>query len=188
MSVRLFYDRWPQYDRRLTDVVEDMTQEELSIRPSPGGWPIWATVGHAAGARVYWLCSVLGEPGAETTPFPDPLAGGWEDDLGHPRTAGELVTALRSTWSIIDRVLDAWTPGMLEETVERRYAGQVQRHTRSSILQRLLTHDAYHCGELSQTLGIHGLRQIDLWRPDGPGSSEGADRPGADRRPMSTRS
>lgn len=23
-------------------------------------------------------------------------------------------------------------------------------------MQRLLSHDAYHCGELSQTLGIHG--------------------------------
>ena len=42
--------------------------------------------------------------------------------------------------------------------------GQV--HSRASILQRLLTHEAYHCGELSQTLGIHGLPQIDLWRPD----------------------
>ena len=31
---------------------------------------------------------------------------------------------------------------------------------------RMLTHDAYHAGELSQTLGIHGLPQIDLWRPD----------------------
>ncbi|MEO7119188.1 MAG: hypothetical protein ABIZ34_09485 [Candidatus Limnocylindrales bacterium] len=28
------------------------------------------------------------------------------------------------------------------------------------------SHDAYHCGELSQALGIHGLPQIDLWRRD----------------------
>lgn len=26
------------------------------------------------------------------------------------------------------------------------------------------SHDSYHAGELSQTLGIHGLTQIDLWR------------------------
>ena len=53
---------------------------------------------------------------------------------------------------------------MVDEIVERQYAGTVQSHSRSSILQRLLTHEAYHCGELSQTLGIHGLPQIDLWR------------------------
>ena len=36
-------------------------------------------------------------------------------------------------------------------------------HTRQSILLRLLSHDAYHAGEISQTLGIAGLPQIDLW-------------------------
>jgi len=167
MSIRTFYDHWPQYDRRLTEVVGAMTDEQLAIRRSPEGWPIWAIVGHTAGARVYWLCSVLGEPGAEATPWPDPLDDdGWEDDLDHPRSAAELVTALESTWAIIDRCLDTWTPAMLLETVERRYGDDLQVHTRTSILQRLLTHEAYHCGELSQTLGIAGLPQIDLWRPD----------------------
>lgn len=167
MSIRTFYDHWPQYNRRLTEIVGAMTDEQLAIRPSPDRWPIWATVGHSAGVRVYWLCSVLGEPGAETTPFSgaaDEL--GWEDDLDHPRDAAELVGALDSTWAIVDRCLDAWTPAMLLESVERTYDGRRQLHTRTSIVQRLITHDAYHCGELSQTLGIAGLPQIDLWRPD----------------------
>jgi uncharacterized damage-inducible protein DinB len=167
MSIRPFYDRWPQYNRRLTEVVGAMTEEQLAIRPAPDLWPIWATVGHNAGGRVYWLCRVLGEPGAERTPWPDPTDdSGWEDDLDHPRNAAELVTALDSTWAIIDRLLDRWTPDMLGEEFERFYGEQRQVHSRASILQRLLTHDAYHCGELSQTLGIHDLPQIDLWRPD----------------------
>jgi hypothetical protein len=33
------------------------------------------------------------------------------------------------------------------------------------VIMRLLSHDAYHCGELSQTLGIFKLPQIDLWAP-----------------------
>ena len=36
-------------------------------------------------------------------------------------------------------------------------------HTRGSVLQRVFSHDLYHCGELSQTLGIAGLPQIDPW-------------------------
>jgi uncharacterized damage-inducible protein DinB len=167
MSIRLFYDRWPQYNRRLTEIVGAMSDEQLAIRPAPERPPIWATVGHTAGTRVYWLCGVLGEPGAETTPFTDPMSGvGWEDDLDHRRSAGELGQALDTTWAIIDRLLDRWTPAMLDETLERFYRDQRQVHTRSSVLQRLLTHEAYHCGELSQTLGIAGLPQIDLWRPD----------------------
>lgn len=167
MSIRRFYDRWPQYNRRLTEVIGAMSDEQLAIRPDPDRWPIWATVGHTASARVYWLCGVLGEPGGEATPWPQPLTDeGWEDDLARPRTAVELVGALGVTWGLIDRCLDHWTPPMLDETVERRYGESVQIHSRSSILQRLLTHEAYHCGELSQTLGIAGLPQIDLWRPD----------------------
>lgn len=165
MPIRTFYGMWPQYDRRLREVIGAMTDEQLAIRPSPELWPIWATVGHTAGARVYWLCTIVGEPGAERTPF-DGSGMGWEDDLDRPRSAAELVTALDTTWAIIDRCLDIWTPEMLEDRVERAYGDQVQVHTRGSIVQRLLTHEAYHCGELSQTLGIANLPQIDLWRPD----------------------
>jgi hypothetical protein len=55
---------------------------------------------------------------------------------------------------------------MLATEVRREYGGTVQVHTRGSILQRMFSHESYHCGELSQTLGIHGLPQIDLWRQD----------------------
>ena len=143
-----------------------MTVEQLAIRSAPDLDPIWATVGHAAGGRVYWLCGVFGESGAETTPFPDPEGPGWEDDLSVPRAAEELVVALESTWRIVEGCLNRWTMDMLSESFPREYAGQVQQHTRTSVLQRLFTHEAWHCGELSLTLGIHKLPQIDLWRPD----------------------
>lgn len=163
-SIRSAYGMWPQYNRRLRDVVAAMTGAQLAVRPAPEGWPIWAAVGHTAAARVYWLCAVAGEPGAETTPFPDAATGiGWEDDLDHPRGADELAAALDATFRIVERALDRWTMEMLEEPIRREFGGGVQVHSRGSILQRLLTHDAYHCGELSQTLGIHGLPQIDLW-------------------------
>jgi hypothetical protein len=163
MTLRPAFDMWPQYNRRLRDVIAGMTDEQLAIRPSPRLWPIWATVGHTAGTRVYWLCDVIGEPGAETTPFATGAEIGWEDDLDHPRTADELVNALGTSFALIDGCLDRWTPDMLSDEIPRTYGGKTKVHTRSSILQRLFSHDAYHCGELSQTLGIHGLPQIDLW-------------------------
>jgi DinB family protein len=171
-GLRLFYGEWPEYARRLEEVVAPMTPEQLATRPAPDRWPIWATVGHVAGVRVYWLCGVLGEPGAENTPFPDPMGPAWEDDEDVPRRADELVAALRSSWAIIEACLDAWTPRRLYVSFPREIDGQVHLHSRGSVLQRLFSHDADHCGELSQTLGIHGLPQIDLWRPDrGPDDS-----------------
>jgi uncharacterized damage-inducible protein DinB len=164
-SVGWFFEGWQTYNKRISEVVRDLSAEELEVRPAPEGWPIWATVGHTAGARVYWLCGVFGEPGAETTPFPDPLSEvGWEDDLDTPRTSAELTEALESTWRIIAACLQQWTPEMLSEEFERQIGKITQVHTRQSVLLRLLSHDAYHSGELSQTLGINGLPQIDLWR------------------------
>jgi uncharacterized damage-inducible protein DinB len=167
MSIRAAYSMWPQYNRRLVEVVRDMSPAQLAIRPSPDLSPLWATIGHTAGGRVYWLCGIVGEPGAEQTPFPDAVTGvGWEDDEDTPRSAEELVDALETTFRIVDRCLDEWTFEQLDATVQRPFGDTVQTHTRGSILQRLLTHEAWHCGELSQTLGINRLPQIDLWRAD----------------------
>jgi uncharacterized damage-inducible protein DinB len=165
MTIRTAYSMWPQYNRRLRDVIAGMTDEQLATRPGPDLLPIWATVGHTAAMRVYWLCAVVGESGAETTPFAGETAD-WADDLDHPRGADELVEALDTTFRIIEGCLDRWTTDMLDDAIHRDYDGTVQVHTRASILQRLLTHEAWHSGELSQTLGLRGLEQIDLWRPD----------------------
>ena len=165
MSIRRFYDRWPQYNQRVVDAVAGLTDEQLAIQAGPYEWPIWAIVGHNAGALAYWVCGVLGEPGAAETPFTDPLSGdGWEDDLSRPRTATELVWAMTSTFAVVEHILDTWTPEMLDEEIERWYGENRQLHSRASILQRLLTHDAWHAAELSDALAMHGLPDIDLWR------------------------
>jgi len=163
-SIRRFYADSTQYRTRLVDAVRDLTDEQLALRAGPEHDPIWALAAHCAGARVYWLCGVLGEPGAETTPFTDPLSGfGWEDEPDHPRSAAELVGALESTGAIVDRCLDTWTVDLLEVEVERVYRDVRSVHTRRSILLRLISHDAYHSGEISQLLGVHHLPVIDLW-------------------------
>lgn len=161
-----FFDGWQTYNDRIIEVVGALSAEDLQVRPSPDGWPIWATIAHTAGGRLYWLCGVFGEPGAENTPFPDAVTGeGWEDDLGTPRTAAELTAALESTWQIIADCLHRWTWDALFEEFGPQAGKKTQVHTRQAVLLRLLSHDSYHCGELSQTLGIEGLPQIDLWRP-----------------------
>jgi hypothetical protein len=42
-TIRPAYSRWPEYNRRLRDVVAAMTDEQLAMRPSPERWPLWAT-------------------------------------------------------------------------------------------------------------------------------------------------
>lgn len=162
-SVAPFYRGWSQANDRLVETIGALSATELGWASTPEMWPIWALAAHLAGTRVYWLCTVLGEPGGSATPFTDPAGEGWEDDLGHPRSADELVHALRSTWQVVDGCLERWTPDMLEVEFPRVRGEVTQLHTRQSILFRMLTHDASHAGEISQILGSHGRGEIDLW-------------------------
>jgi len=165
-----FLPDWPQYATRISKAVRGLTTEQLALRASPDHGPIWALAAHVAGSRLYWLCMVCGEPGIGTSDVINPTtAEGWEDDLDHPRSADELVAALGASWAVVADCLERWTPAMLAAEVERSYGGSVQRHTRISILNRLLSHDAFHAGEISQLLGAAGLPGIDLWRRDPPG-------------------
>ncbi len=162
LNVAPFYAGWHLGNESLITVIEPLSPEQLQLPVGSPDWPVWASAAHLAGTRVYWLCGVFGEPGAETTPFADPNVG-WEDDITRPRTAGELVTALETTWRIVERCLATWTPESLSLTAQRVREGRVQIHTRQSVLMRMITHDAYHCGEISLVLGSHGLGAIDLW-------------------------
>ncbi|MEA2667665.1 MAG: hypothetical protein QOJ33_599 [Chloroflexota bacterium] len=163
MNVAPFYDGWRFTNDRLIERIGALSPEQLALRASPDLWPIWAIAAHAAMVRVYWLCDVCKEPGAERTPFTNAADEGWEDDLTHPRGPGELVLALESTWAIVEDCLNRWTPDMLQGEFRRVKNGEIQIHTRQSVLMRLLTHDAYHCAEIGQTLGMHGLPEVDIW-------------------------
>jgi uncharacterized damage-inducible protein DinB len=162
-NVAPFYEGWRIAQDRLVERVSGLSPEQLELRAAPHLWPIWAITAHTAGVRPYWLCHICKEPGAERTPFAGFIDEGWEDDLSHPREARELVSALESTWTIVEDCLDRWTPDMLQDTFRRDTNGKVTIHTRQSVLIRLLTHDAYHCGEIAQALGMHGLAEVDIW-------------------------
>jgi len=162
-NVSAFFDGWRLTNDRLVERIGALSATELQLKPAPDFWPIWATAAHVAGARVYWLCGFLKEIGADRTPFADPNGDGWEDNLTHPRQASELVVALESSWRIVEQSLERWTPEMLQEEFRRERDGRIQVLTRQSVLMRLLTHDASHAGEISQTLGMRGLSGIDLF-------------------------
>ena len=164
MSIRPAYSSWPRYNQRLLEAIAGLTDDQLALRPTPDRWPMWATVGHAACQRVFWLCDFAGEPGAETTRFTD--AGHncpGDDDLENVLDAGQLVEALDSTFRIVDGCLDRWTLEMLDEEIRRPDYGPDWVHLRGSVIQRVFSHDVWHCAELNETLGRAGLPLIDLW-------------------------
>ena len=87
------------------------------------------------------------------------------------RTTGAPAVGRRVGHSVVDDlgdrewVLAAWSPAMLDEAVAVGRGDAVAHLTRRSVLLRLITHEAYHVGEIAVIRGIHGRPQIDLWRP-----------------------
>jgi hypothetical protein len=161
-SINPAYPSWSHYDTALRDVVGGMTAEHLAIQPTPDRWPLWASIGHLACQRIFWLC-VFGEaPGAETTPITDSgnMCPG-DDDLEHVFGSGDLVDALDSTFAIVRWCLDSWTLDDLQGVISHR--GDDRRQSRGWVLQRVLAHDVSHVTELNETLGRQGLPQVDLW-------------------------
>ena len=164
LTIRPAYSVWPRYNERLRDVVAAMTDEQLALRPTPERWPLWATVGHAACQRVFWLCDFAGEPGAETTRFTNAAYDcPGDDDLEHVLSADTLSEALDATFRIVDGCLDRWSPEMLDEEIRREDFGPDWVHTRGWVIQRVFSHDVSHTTELNEALGRAGLPQVDLW-------------------------
>jgi len=164
MMTRSAYAKWPSYNRALVERVAVMSDEQLAIRPTSDRWPLWATIGHVACQRVSGLCGLLGEPGAETTPFPNALYRCPGDEYLDPSmNANELVVALESTFAITERCLDAWPIESLDEVVTREIGGEQWTGSRGRVIQRSFAHDIYHVAELNETLSANGLPLIDLW-------------------------
>jgi uncharacterized damage-inducible protein DinB len=154
---------WARVNAELINTVRGLNRAQLDYR-GRDNWPIWAIAAHTATPRIYWLCSILKQPGRASTPFDDEAGYGWEDDLGTPRSADELAMALETTWKVVSDWLGRWTPAMLEESFPRDVDGRREWHTHQSIFTRLITHDGYHIGEVSLILGMNRHEGIDPWK------------------------
>jgi hypothetical protein len=167
-TIRAAYPEWPTQHRRLRDAVAALTDEQLAIAPGPGRWPLWATIGHLACQRVFWLCVFAGEAGAEATPFPD--SGNscpGDDDLEHVLTGAQLAEGLDAGFAIVERVLDAWPLDSLAVEISHpEWGANARTHTRGFVLERLHGHDVAHIAELNEALTAAGLPLIDLWGSD----------------------
>lgn len=162
--IRVAYSTWPRYQARLRDVVGTLSADVLAL-PAPGdGWPLWATIGHLACQRVFWLCDVAGEPGAGTTRFTNAAYDcPGDDDLEHVLSSADLVEALDATFRIVERALDTWTIASLADVIRRPEWDETWVHTRGAVIQRVFSHDVSHVADVNVVLGLAGLRQVDLW-------------------------
>jgi hypothetical protein len=155
-GVAPYFLGWQLANESLIGAIKDLTPEQLGLPVGSPSWPIWASVSHVAGARLFWLCHVFGEPGQDSTPFRglDLTSGGWGDDPAHPRGADELVEALALSWDIIARCLATWTPESLGQTAPR-----TSRRFGPGPYAAVRAVASDHARRLSQRRSVAGTRQ-----------------------------
>ncbi|MHB8600605.1 MAG: DinB family protein [Ktedonobacteraceae bacterium] len=153
ISLLPLYKGWDTYQELLIKAIEPLSPDQLSLRIAPQLRSVGELASHIIGARSGWLYYTL-EKGDEhmTTLASQPAC-----------SAAALVHGLEATWQVIQDALTHWTiadlAGIVHDTDEN---GEDQTYTRQWVIWHLIEHDMHHGGELSFTLGMHGLAGIDI--------------------------
>ena len=116
---------------------------------------------HIVSARHWWFHSWMGEGDASWDKYES-----WDDleEMG-TRQAHELVRALDESWSFLAPCLERWTAADLATEFTRpilNAKGERPVRSRQWIVWHVAEHDVHHGGEISLTLGMHGVPGLDL--------------------------
>ena len=162
VPLTIFYKGWEAYQQLLIEAIAPLSLEQLALQASPHHWSLDRIVAHIIAARVWWFQNWMGQGNPELADLET-----WDEEGEPLRSATELVTGLKTTWQMIQEALASWTVTDLEQVFydpRMRVDAQGKRRnvTRQWIIWHVIEHDLHHGGELSLSLGMHGLAAPDL--------------------------
>lgn len=160
-AISRFYRGWETYQRQLVAAFAPLEIAHLQLQAAPNLWSIGMLGNHIIATRAWWFHFWMKEGDAEIVEFAD-----WDEgEAMAERSAAEIVRGLEATWELIQSRLAAWTPADLDKQFQRPVpndAGKRPKRSRQWIIWHVLEHDIHHGGEISFSLGMHGLAGIDL--------------------------
>jgi len=160
LPLATYYRGWERYQQLLTTAVAPLSAEQLELRAAPTQRPVWVIAAHIVSTRIYWFHEVMGE--GDVAPERRRHYRTW-DHLDQPQqSAAELELGLERTWGIIADCLQRWAAKDLEQQFTRVDRAGDEAFTCQWVIWHVLEHDLHHGGELSLTLGMHGLSAPDL--------------------------
>jgi uncharacterized damage-inducible protein DinB len=153
-TLTTFYTAWKAYQDRLATALSPLTAEQLALRAGPGLRSVGENALHIVGTRISWFTEFLGEQGdAEVNAIAN-----WDDLDASARSGAERGQALATTWRLIADCLARWSATDMEQTFPDDWDGEQVQLSRAWVVWHVLEHDLHHGGEISLTLGMHGLQ------------------------------
>ena len=156
-----FFEGWSRHNELLCSALAPLDAEQLSLSAAEGLWSVRMIANHIASVRSWWFNEWMGEGGDELAQFADYDEG----SESASRDAAAIVDALSRTWSCLEASLRGWTEDDLGQEFQRpaRNANRGRPwRTRRFIVWHVAEHDLHHGGEISLTLGMHGLKGLDV--------------------------
>ena len=154
--VTAVYDGWHAYQLAVVKAIAPLSEEQLEFRATPDLRSVQQIALHVIGARARWFYMLMGEGGEafeEMCP--------WDRPGARSRSATELVSGLERTWEGMQEVIGRWTEADWQQTWPGE-DGEPQILTRQWVIWHLIEHDVHHGGEISLTLGAHGISALAL--------------------------
>lgn len=153
-TLTTIYDNWKTYQGHIKASVAPLTAEQLTLRAAPHLRTIGENVAHIIGCRAGWFDSFLGEDGGAA--IKDQMH--WDEPDAAPRTAAELVQGLEDTWQFMSVCIARWSDADMRQTFPDDWDGKKVELSRAWVAWHVLEHDLHHGGEVSLTLGMHGIK------------------------------
>ncbi|HEX5569815.1 MAG TPA: DinB family protein [Ktedonobacterales bacterium] len=150
-TLSTYYTNWKQYQEHIKDSVAPLTAEQFALRAAPHLRTVGELAAHIIGCRAGWFTYVLGEDVGDEVK----AIANWDES--DTRSAAELVQALDATWTMMADRLARWSDDDMRKTFEDEQDGQTVQLSRAWIVWHVMEHDLHHGGELSLTLGMHGI-------------------------------
>lgn len=156
--ISTIYEGWHTYQALLIKALEALSPEQLALSAAPSLRSIEDIATHVIGARARWFYLLMGEGGEA---FAD--LGTWDREGMPARNAAELIQGLETTWQGMQETIARWTPSDWQHTYRGdEDDGEPAIITRQWVIWHLIEHDLHHGGEMSLTLGMHGLSAPNL--------------------------
>lgn len=155
-SVWKFYKGWDVYQDQLVKAVEPLTAEQLELRISPNLRSIGLLAKHIVRTRASWLYGLMDEGGPDLAAIAQ-----WEHG-GEVPSSAELVRGLEVTFRAWQECLQRWTPEDLEYVFRGEWEGEPYELSRQWVIWHVIEHDLHHGGELSFSLGAHGIAALEI--------------------------
>ena len=149
------YSGWHTYQQVLIETIAPLEDDQLQLRAAPHLRSVGENTLHIIAARAYWFHRLMGEGGQAFNSLSK-----WDE--GPSRSADQLIQGLEQTWQGMHQAIDSWSDEDWQKTWPARPGSAPAVITRQWVIWHLIEHDVHHGGEISLTLGMHGVAALSL--------------------------